>query len=162
VEVRGNQYLTKHEIPLGQLDEYLLGTKCVIESEFEIFDLSFGILEHYEDGLVRVCERSRQSHSKTPAKMRALWSSSKLATSFSISAILLRCPWSFSCEMSLNLETCVNVTRGPHSQLIFTSSRPPSTFRSVSPVEYMPSKISPRSLPRRLPDHHPHSSKPPP
>jgi len=55
MEVRGNQYLTKHEISLGQLYEHLLGTKCVIELEFEIFDLLFGILEHYEDGLVRVC-----------------------------------------------------------------------------------------------------------
>lgn len=61
---RENQYLAKHEVPLGQLDKHLLGTKCVIELEFEIFDLLFGILEHYENGLVGVYERSGQGLSR--------------------------------------------------------------------------------------------------
>ena len=62
----GNQYLTEHEIPLGQLDEHLLGTKRVVELEFEILDLLFGILEHYEDGFVGVCERLCQGLGKAP------------------------------------------------------------------------------------------------
>jgi hypothetical protein len=66
--------------------------------------LLFGILEHYKDGLVRVYKRQGQSPRRAPKGMHALWSSSRLATSFSMSAILLRCSWSFSCETSLNLE----------------------------------------------------------
>ena len=64
MEARGNQYLTEHEIPFGQLDEHLLGTKRIVELEFEILDLLFGILEHYEDRLVRVYERLCQGLNK--------------------------------------------------------------------------------------------------
>ena len=66
VEARGNQYLTKHEVPLGQLNEHLLGAKRIVELKFEIFDLLFGILEHNEDGLVRVYERLCQGLGERP------------------------------------------------------------------------------------------------
>ena len=49
-----DNYLAKHQVPLSQLDEHLLGTKRIVKLEFEIFDLLFGVLEHNEDGLVRV------------------------------------------------------------------------------------------------------------
>lgn len=60
MEFRINQYLAKHEIPLSQLDEHLLGAKRIIELEFEFLDLLLGILEHYEDGFVGVYERLGQ------------------------------------------------------------------------------------------------------
>ena len=74
MEIHGNWYMTKHELPLGQLDEHLPCAKCVIESrlEFEIFNLLFGIREHYKDGLVRVCEQSCQGLSKTQKGVHAL------------------------------------------------------------------------------------------